>query len=299
MTIDKTNGGVAFNEEAHVYFNVNDPGFKYDSVTTVIGKFCHEFDKDFWSLYKALERIMSPEDFKLEKSKLLSTKKINLAYFRYTYDVDELKVLALQQDVLDEWQETNRQSCERGTKIHSELEHALTDTGICDTKKYGLGGKLPVFSGDVPLTEKNGVYPEYLIHVTDGDLRLAGQIDLLIKQDNDILILDYKTNRKLEDKSFWDSKTKKNQMMKYPLGNIMDCNKMHYTLQLSTYAWMLQHNNPEFNIKLLRLIHYDHEGNVTEHDLEYRKLDVEHMVKYWAKQSAIARLQAQREPIDF
>ena len=29
-------------------------------------------------------------------------------------------------------------------------------------------------------------------------------------------------------------------MLKYPLNNIQDTNFWHYTLQLSTYAWMIQ-----------------------------------------------------------
>ena len=53
MKIDKTNGGVCFNEEFHTYWDSNG---RYDSVTTIIGKFCHEFDSEFWSLYKALEK---------------------------------------------------------------------------------------------------------------------------------------------------------------------------------------------------------------------------------------------------
>lgn len=60
--------------------------------------------------------------------------------------------------------------------------------------------------------------------------------------------------------------------MKYPMNNIMDCNKMHYALQLSTYAWMLQKLNPKFVVKKLLLIHYDHQGNVTEHELDYLRM---------------------------
>lgn len=41
-------------------------------------------------------------------------------------------------------------------------------------------------------------------------------------------------------KSGFDTSTKRNAMMQYPLNNLMDCNYIHYTLQLSTYAWMLQ-----------------------------------------------------------
>ena len=73
-------------------------------------------------------------------------------------------------------------------------------------------------------------------------------------------------------------------MMKYPLNNIMDCNYWHYVLQLSTYAYMVQQINPDLNIKELKLVHIDREGKQTIYDLEYRKDDVERMIKHYAKQ---------------
>lgn len=71
--------------------------------------------------------------------------------------------------------------------------------------------------------------------------------------------------------------------MRYPLLAIMDCNLMHYTMQLSTYAYMLQRLNPEFNIKRLCIVHYDHDDNVTEYNLDYKKNEVELMLKDYKK----------------
>ena len=192
MTYDKINGGIAFRESDHVYFNVNNPDIKYISVTTLIEKFGKPFDKEFWSQYKALEKVLDPDYFKLEKKRLLDTKKFNKDYYLKTYNIDEVKFNSAQQDILDAWQQENQKSCERGTAIHAGFEHEFLDAGVCELKKYGLGGKFNVKSGDTPLDEEKGVYPEYLIHVDDGDLHLAGQIDLLIKDGNDIYIRDYK-----------------------------------------------------------------------------------------------------------
>ena len=299
MEINKKNGNVGFEESSHTYFNIDDPSKKYISVTTLIGKFEHPFDKDFWSQYKVAEKLLDPDMWEIEKRKLLETKKFDKQYFLDTYKIDEVVFNTAQQDILDEWHKKNIESCERGTRIHSELEHSYTKQKTCELKKFGIGGKFNVKTGDVPLDEEKGVYPEYLIHVEDGNLRLAGQIDLLIKDGYNIYIFDYKSNAKLDSKSFFDKKTKKNQMMIYPLQNIMDCNKMHYTLQLSTYAWMLQHNNPDLEIKKLMLIHYDHEGNVTEHEVDYLKSDVERMLNFWKKRSIIEAKRELRKPIEF
>lgn len=305
MRVDKQNQNVCYNDEKHLYWDENG---KYVSVTTLIGKFCQDFDSDFWSGYKALEKLLSAEEFKIEKSQLQKTHKINIKYFcdMYGFTVNDFN--KAQQDILDEWAKTNADSCERGSRIHAELENKYISKGQCDMKKFGLGGKFEV-NTNKSLMDKNtdllnierGVFPEYLIYRNspDGKFKLAGQIDLLIKDGNDIYIIDYKTNKKLEDKSFFDSRTKKSVMMKYPMSNLMDCNKVHYTLQLSTYAWMLQKLNPKFVIKKLMLIHYDHQGNVTEHELEYLKDDVERMCKFYKKQSMLEELKASRRPIEF
>lgn len=305
MKVDKQNQNVCYNDEKHMYWDENGV---YVSVTTLIGKFCQDFDKDFWSGYKALEKMLSAEEFKAEKSQLLNTHKIDVEYFCNMYGFTRNDYNKAQQDILDEWQKTNAESCERGSKIHAELEINYTSKKQCELRKFGLGGKFEVNTND-SLMEHNkdlldiekGVFPEYMIYrkSDDGKFKLAGQIDLLIKDGNDIYIIDYKTNKKLDDKSFFDKRTKKCQMMKYPMNNIMDCNKMHYALQLSTYAWMLQKLNPKFVVKKLLLIHYDHQGNVTEHELDYLKDDVERMCRFYKKEAILEARKNSRRPIEF
>ena len=67
------------------------------------------------------------------------------------------------------------------------------------------------------------------------------------------LIPTHNTNSKLEMKSYYDRNKKSNVMMKYPLNNVMDCNGMHYALQLSLYAWMIKQIKPEYEVKRLTL----------------------------------------------
>ena len=276
MKVDKRNKEICYNDSSHMYWSEIDNTI-YTSVTTMIHEFCQKFDSDFWSQYKALQKLLS---------------EFNSA----------------QQDILDEWSKTNADSKERGTKIHSDLEHQYLGKSSCQMRSYGLGGTFEVNTNES--LEKNnldllsierGVFPEYMIYrrSDDNKFRLAGQIDLLIKDGNDIYIVDYKTNKSIDEKSYFDTRTKKSQMMRYPMNNLMDCNKVHYTLQLSTYAWMLQKLNPDFVIKKLLLIHYDHNGNVTEHELDYLKDDVERMCKHWKKQCILEEIKEKRKPIEF
>jgi hypothetical protein len=47
---------------------------------------------------------------------------------------------------------------------------------------------------------------------------------------------------------------------------------------------MIQKIDPRFNIKLLMLIHYDHDGGVTNYECEYIKTDVERMLAFYKQQ---------------
>ncbi len=300
MKIDKKNGNVAFNDEKHCYWNVDD-NEKYISVTTLIERFAQPFDKDFWSAYKALEKLIPKESWPIEKKSLLNTKRIDKSILDL-YDISENDFNKAQQDILDSWAEENRKSCERGTKIHSELENSFykNPTNI-SLQKFGIGGKFECKKDYPELDLEYGVYPEYLIYreSDDGILRVAGQVDLIVKSGNEITIIDHKTNKKIDQKSGFDTSTRSNAKMKYPLNNLMDCNFYHYTMQLSTYAWMLQKINPNFVIKDLILNHYDHNGNNTLYHCDYLKAEVERMLYFYKKEVISERQKAKRKRIEY
>jgi ATP-dependent exoDNAse (exonuclease V) beta subunit len=300
MEIDKQNGNVAFNNENHCYWNVNDNG-KYISVTTLIHSFTQPFDKDFWSAYKALEQLIPKDNWTIEKKSLLNSKKFDKSILDL-YNITENDFNAAQQGILDEWDNENRKSCERGTAIHEEIEHSFyNNPHDISLQKFGLGGKFECKKDYSELDLEYGVYPEYLIYreSDDGVLRIAGQVDLIIKSGNDIVIVDHKTNKKIDQKSGFNTSTRSNVKMKYPLNNLMDCNFYHYTLQLSTYAWMLQKINPNFVIKDLILNHYDHNGNNTLYHCDYLKTEVEKMLYFYKKQVILENQKEKRKRIEY
>lgn len=300
MKIDKQNGNVCFNDENHCYWNVND-NEKYISVTTLIHQFTQPFDKEFWSAYKALEKLIPKDSWAIEKKSLLNSKKFDKSILD-VYDISENDFNKTQQDILDSWDEENRKSCERGTQIHSDIENSFyKKPKDISLKKFGIGGKFECKKDHTELDLEYGVYPEYLIYreSEDGILRIAGQVDLIIKSGNEITIVDHKTNKKIEQKSFYNSKTRSSTKMKYPLNNLDDVNFYHYTMQLSTYAWMLQKINPNFIIKDLILNHYDHNGNNTLYHCEYLKDEVERMLRFYKKQVILDKQKEKRKRIEY
>lgn len=283
LNVDKENEECKYNDEQHVYWNAKD-STKYTSVTTLIHNYTKEFDEDFWSSYKALESLLDEESFKPIKKVLLARKKFNRDIVR-KLRLDEVEFNDKKRSIIGGYKEERDKSCERGTKIHADFENAYYKTDKHKLEKFGLSGEFTCRPDDYRLDLEKGIYPEFLIHRTssDGFLRVAGQIDLLIKDGNDIYIYDYKTNKEIKTKGYYDRSKNKTECMKYPLNNIPDTNYWHYTLQLSLYAYLLKQVNPDFNIKLLKLIHVDHSNKVTEYTLEYLEEPVESMLRHFKK----------------
>ena len=297
--ITKQNGNIAFVEETHKYFDVTNPEAKFTSVTTMIHEYTQPFDKDFWSAYKALEKLLPKDTWNVEKKSLLNTKKFDKVLLEL-HSITENDFNREQQAILDEWDNENRKSCERGTKIHADLENSFYSAKKdISLSKFEIGGKFECRKDYSDLDIENGVYPEYLISRVseDGKLRIAGQIDLLVKKGNHIIIADWKTNKKIDTKSFYNSKTKTSVKMKFPLNNLDDVNYWHYTLQLSTYAWMIQKLNPEFIIEDLVLVHFDHSDNMTVYHLPYLKEEVIKMLNHFKKESSLKASREKRKPI--
>lgn len=299
--ITKQNGNIAFVEETHKYFDVTNPDAVFTSVTTMIHEYTQPFDKDFWSAYKALEKLLPKDVWNVEKKSLLNSKKFDKVLLDL-HSIAENDFNREQQNILDEWDNENRKSCERGTKIHADLENSFySKKDDISLSKFEIGGKFECRKDYSELDIENGVYPEYLISRVsdDGKLRIAGQIDLLVKKGNKIIIADWKTNKKIETKSFFNSKTKTSVKMKFPLNNLDDVNYWHYTLQLSTYAWMIQKLNPEFEIEDLVLVHFDHSDNMTVYHLPYLKTEVIKMLNHFKKESSLKASREKRKPIEY
>lgn len=296
LQVDKTNEVVEYNDKLHKYW-VKNTGQACISVTTLIGQYT-VFDAAFWSAYKALESLASEEAFLGIKSDLLDKKSFNLRYLDMT-NVNEDDFNERQREVLAEWDAKREESCIRGTKLHKELEMGHLSGETKEIQKLGLGGKFMTNTTNKIEYGSQKVYPEILLSRVspDGQLRIAGQADLVVVDGTDVHILDYKTSKKIDKKSYYDKKKKKSQMMKYPLNNIEDTNFWHYSLQLSTYAWMIEKMDPRFNIKSLTIIHYDHDGGVSYHECEYLKNDVERMLADYKRKIKHAEFKKSRERI--
>lgn len=287
LQVDKENDSVLYNDEFHKYWRREDKQTCI-SCTTLIHNYTQPFDSAFWSKYKALEALLSKEEFGNYRTDLNSSKRWKEEYltgaierFNISLETFNNKV----DEILAEWDKKNKDACERGTAIHKFHELQALGGNVEPLSYLKLGGKFGTRT-DNKIVEGKEVYPELLLSYMspDGKIKLAGQADLVIVDGWDVYMLDFKTNKEIKMKSFFDRRTGKSVKMLMPLNNIDDTNFWHYTLQLSLYCYMIQQIDPRFNIKGLTLIHIDHNNNTTFLECEYLKSDIENMLEHYKKQ---------------
>jgi hypothetical protein len=144
---------------------------------------------------------------------------------------------------LNKWKE----SAEYGTEVHKAIEDFINGD-------YVILGDIPKAQRGVEFLEtiKGELKPE--LKVYDEELLLAGTIDVLeILEDGSINLYDWKTNEKLDNKSFNGKKG-----IKHPMLDIEDTKLNKYGLQLSTYAYILERQG--FKIKGLFIVHLKDSG---------------------------------------
>lgn len=241
MTSVSASTEVDYDDAAHKY---SLKGERYLSSTQIVDRFKNPFDEIRWSLWMV---------------------------YRYG---------ATQAYWLLKWKTIRDTSLARGKTIHTAKEEYLYRRGIDGSS----GRVLQVHRRDLNATEysklPDGVYPE--LKLWNHTHKIAGRADKIILRTHigmiysgNILDLiyhyestnqwpnyriadveDYKTNEHIETESYRDRLTGVREMMKSPLEHLMDCDIVHYSLQLSLYQFMLEYHG--FMPGHRRIIHEQH-----------------------------------------
>lgn len=184
-----------FEEEAHKYTY---EGKELISVTTFLENFITPFDEEYWSKKKADDR-----------------------------GVD-------QQVVLNEWAVTRDYACDLGTEVHEYIEFFYAD----DIKVYEneeVNDRIKKFHTiyDSRLNVLEPVVSE--LRMFDIEWGLAGTFDQLYTYNGNIIMADWKTNKKIKtDKDYcfgW---------LKYPFNRYKENEFNKYSIQISLYRLMLK-----------------------------------------------------------
>ena len=186
---------ISLNEENHTY-SLNKSNIEFVSVTTYIGEFFEKFDQQ-----KIAEKLV----------------RTNIKYSGRTVE-----------DVIAGWNELR----DYGTLVHKQIEDDVN--GVA--KALDVKAKHGVTWLDNFLENRDyDLYVEKIIFSKES--RLAGTMDVLIKikDSNEYIIIDWKTNKKIDTRSF------KNKKGIHPItSNVEDCKYNVYAFQLSLYRYILE-----------------------------------------------------------
>lgn len=204
---------IKFIDKSHQYF-LNKR--LLTSVTTWIHKFQEPFDEDYWSLRKAEELGISQAEMKAEWDAInLKSQIKGTCIHNYIENLFNNKIFDFPS------------SSELPKNIHEEVhEEFIKIRQFIDNFYVDTKGKL------IPI--KN----EYVMY--DPELGIAGMTDMLfynVRYDY-FQIFDWKTNKRLRTESEFGKK------LKGPLSHLDDCEMEIYSLQLSTYRYIIERNIP-------------------------------------------------------
>jgi len=179
-----------------------------------------------------------------------------------------------EQELINSWNKRR----DRGTLVHNQIEEYInsdfnmTEEGIQNLDLKTIQGIN--FLKRKCIKENNTLLSEVMIY--SEELKLAGTIDLMIfnKEKNHISLIDWKTNKKINKSSFQGTR----KGIKFPLGNMDDCNFNHYNLQLSMYQYILE-SYYDVNVQGLFLVHLNEQDfNYKNYICNYKKETIKQML---------------------
>lgn len=223
-------GKVGFIENGHKYVCLEDPNLKFTSVTTLLGRYAEKFDA---------ERIAREQ-----------VEKLGSKYYGMDW-----KEVALG------WADYGAECASNGTNLHTYGENLLNGKKDCEVPDNPKAKWVSKAVQDIIDRGYEIATTEMLVY--SKDLSIAGQSDIILKKrkynstEYDFQIFDWKfLSKPLTKKSFFSRKTGYKCMLG-PFKHLMDCNWIHYSIQLALYQTLT--GEPErVTEKVLVVVQDDH-----------------------------------------
>ena len=236
-----------FDEGPHKYTDTY--GNEYISVTTIIGNYSPKFDKDYWLHKKARELGITEKEL-AKRWQDITDESCTRGSHTHNGLEDGIKGSSMFKDAIKYLNQIETGRCITVADIPNLKARPL------DIEKFkeATNNKYPkiyeVF--DFYITRGYTIYSE--IGVFLPNLLISGTIDVLAIKSDRFVILDWKTNKDgLHFTSGYYKKDKtckpvqltndwieKDEKMLPPFNTLPECNGSHYTIQLSTYARMVE-----------------------------------------------------------
>lgn len=236
-----------FQEEGHKYTDTLDN--KYLSVTTFIHNYVTPFDKKFWLRKKAKELGITEKQLERQWQDI-TDEACTRGTATHNFLEDNIKQVSMFKNAIKYLDQVDSGRCITVADIPNLSAKPLD----IEEFKAATDNKYPEIYRVFDFYIQRG----YVIYSEIGafliDYLLSGTIDILCIKEDNFVILDWKTNRDglkfssgyyKKDKSttphqLTDVWVDKDERMLAPVAHLQNCNGMHYSLQLSMYALMVE-----------------------------------------------------------
>ena len=237
-----------FDEPTHKY--TDSLGNSYISVTTMIhDNYTPKFDKKYWLRKKSRELGISSKE--LERQwQAITDEACTRGTATHNGIEDAIKENSMFKNAIQYLNQVESGRCITVADIPNLIPRPLDLDKFKEATNNKYGKIYDVF--DFYINKGYTIYSEigaFLI-----DYLISGTIDILCIKEDRFVILDWKTNRNgLQFEAGYFKKDKsttpaqltnqyivKDEKMLPPLSHLDNCNGMHYTMQLSTYARMVE-----------------------------------------------------------
>lgn len=272
--------GLEFDEATHTY---KIDGKEVPSVTTFVKSFFPKFDSKLLSKKVAeavAKEIIDYRNGIISIDKMPKSERLFGDNLQKELDKRINKrnpITARRVELL--WEKKRDESAKKGTQVHAEIEAYLGGNLAYNALTFPMATKaIDYYKKLTKSLEDPREFAE--LRLGDKETELAGTIDLFISHNSMgdskkgsskrvVTLVDWKTNEEIKDKGY--NKVNLNGEL------FEDCNYVHYMLQLSTYAYLVEKTQGEVIANLL-LIHLS-DDKVKVYKIPYRKDVIEWMVK--------------------
>lgn len=237
---------IFFDEPSHKY--TDECGNVYTSVTTAIHKFIVPFKRNYWAKIKAAESNTSEHVIKKQWDNINkhSIDKGNKKHGDLENAIKSTSKFSKAVNII------NINNITRCFSVYDLLSNS--DIGEMSLEEFynKIGYKYKIIFDTIKYYVDQGfrIYSE--INVYDPINLISGTIDVLLVKGNKFVIIDWKTNRNdiLFEAGYYKKDKETNELtdiwvpskkyMLYPMDHLEDCTGIHYSLQLSMYANLVE-----------------------------------------------------------
>lgn len=221
------------------------------------------FDKIDWTSVTALiSKFRPPFDPKQSSVDCSLNKKSKW----YGIHPDEIQAL---------WKKENTRSTDLGNWYHKKKEELLLLNETAERYERTLQIIKPLYEEGEKIAPDqrlvDGIYPEHFIYLKAQGV--CGQSDEVIVSNGVLHVHDHKSNKDLKKPPYksWKGVVK---TLLAPLSHVEDSKLAEYSLQLSTYAYMILKHNPQLKLGklVLNYVTFEEEGR-DKFDYPIMKLD--------------------------